>query len=150
MSFIRTAVFSQAGGAAWALGHAQSFPQPGKRWWKYFQQTVDCVRQHLNWLPGAAIQVGWERLFCLQAEWMGFVCFRKEIQDPWVNGLMWNPLRSIGRHWGSLGFGDRAQAALFMSPSGCSHRRRLAGVPGSGRAGSASSAFSLAISALLP
>lgn len=86
MSFIRTAVFSQAGGAAWALGHAQSFPQPGKRWWKYFQQTVDCVRQHLNWLPGAAIQVGWERLVCLQAEWMGFVCFHKEIQDPWVSG----------------------------------------------------------------
>lgn len=79
MSFIRTAVFSQPGGAAWALGHAQSLPLPGKRWWKYFQQTLDCVGQDLNQFPGAVIQVGWERLVHLHAEWMGIVFFHKEI-----------------------------------------------------------------------
>lgn len=103
MSFIRTAVFSQPGGAAGALGHAQSFPQPGKRRWKYFQQTVDCVRQDLNRLPGVVIQVGWERLVHLHAEWMGFVCFHKEIQDPWVNGwceTRWDPLEGIRDHLG--------------------------------------------------
>lgn len=79
MSFIRTAVFSQPGGAAWALGHAQSLPLPGKRWWKYFQQTLDCAGQDLNQFPGAVIQVGWERLVHLHAEWMGIVFFHKEI-----------------------------------------------------------------------
>lgn len=101
MSFIRTAVFSQPGGAAWALGHAQPFAQPGKRWWKYFQQSVDCVNQDLNQLPGAVIQVGWERLVHLHAEWMRFVCCHKEIQDPWVSGWCETPeidWKALGNH----------------------------------------------------
>lgn len=95
MSFIRTAVFSQPGGAAWALGHAQ----PGKRRWKYFQQSVDCVNQDLNQLPGAVIQVGWERLVHLHAEWMRLSA---AIRRSKILGSVADvkPLRSIGRALG--------------------------------------------------
>lgn len=84
MSFIKTA--GRAGGAAWALENGQSFPQSGKKWWKYSQQTADRVRQDLNQHPRAVMPLVWESLVHLHAGSVGFIRLHKEIWHPWVSG----------------------------------------------------------------